>query len=205
MKKPVFVSFSGRKQVGKDSARDFLIEYFNKKNISYQKYSFADPLKEFCRDVLNIDAKLLWGDDEAKNQLTHIRWDTMPHAIRVRYSSDSMPLTGFMTVREVLQVFGTDIVRTMFDGDAWARAPFIRDWGDTKVVVIGDCRFPNEKEMTEDHEGAVLRISRETRLVDNHPSEVALDGYEFKHNFFNDGTLAELQQGVIKFWEEIAA
>lgn len=115
------------------------------------------------------------------------------------------PRSGPMTHRELLQVMGTDIFRERVYNNIWAELPFKQKWGiveddnwlPTDVVFIADCRFPNEVEETLKHKGIVIRVIRSTGHVDNHPSEIALDNYDFNQpNHFivdNNGSLDDLR------------
>ena len=72
--------------------------------------------------------------------------------------------------------------------------------------MIPDCRFPNEAErMMANFDTKVLRIYRPN--FDNglsteqqaHPSETAMDCYNFDSIIYNDGSLDEFRQKLISF------
>ncbi len=172
-------------------------------------FHFAKPLKDMVNLTLGIPQELLWGSDEDKETLTHVMWEGFPVEVRFKYSLDGTepclvdgclkqprPRTGPMTVREVLQIMGTDIFRERVYGEVWSEAPFRQQWREGNVVLLPDCRFPNEKKIVEDNDGIVIRINR-TRSkamdLDMHASEVALDDAEFEWVYQNDGTLEELE------------
>ncbi len=121
-----------------------------------------------------------------------------------------VPRSGPMTHRELLQVMGTDIFRERVYNNIWAELPFKKKWEKykdddygfdecirTNVVLIADCRFINEVTETLKNGGMVIRVVRETGHVDAHPSETALDGYDWNQpNHFvvnNNGTLNDLR------------
>jgi len=200
-----FIALSGKKQTGKDTSGQIIARLLTKQGKRVAFTAFAEALKEMCIGVLGLQRNLVYGTDADKNTPSHIQWDTLPHAIRMKYSMsyvphlngsgllDMVPRSGPMTVREVLQIMGTDIFREMFENDIWANSPFRRNWSEYDVVVITDCRFPNEKSVTEARGGTVIRIERNTGLNDTHASETSLDNAEFEYRYVNNGSLAELE------------
>jgi hypothetical protein len=109
-----------------------------------------------------------------------------------------------MTIREVLQVLGTDIFRERVYEQVWAEAPFKQDWEGINVVLLTDVRFPNEVAAVEERGGCVLRIDRSVTGLDsdNHASETALDDFDFEFRYQNDGTLEDLRKRVHSFLRE---
>lgn len=199
-----FIALSGRKQVGKDTAARMIVEELRKNGKTASVTSFAEPLKRMCIDILGLKADEVYGTDDDKNKLSTINWDGFPEEIRLKYAtefilckdgvSDPKPRSGLMTNREVLQVMGTDLFRAI-SNNVWAQAPFNRKW-DTDFVILTDCRFPNEKLVTEANGGVIIRLERDTGFSDNHPSETALDDVHFKHTYTNNGSLEDLQQFI---------
>lgn len=204
---PIYISLSGKKQVGKDTAAEMMVKMLETAGHKVKVTAFAEQLKKIAIDVLGLPHDLVYGSNEDKETETHVLWDTFPNAIRLKYSNElceffggDLPRHGAMTIREVLQVMGTDIFREMFESDVWANSPFRRDWSDCDVVLITDCRFPNEKKITEERSGTVIRVERDTGLQDNHRSETALDGVEFEYFYENRGSLDDLRnfmQGIL--------
>ncbi len=136
-------------------------------------YSFADPLKLFCMDVFGLTHKQCYGTDEDKNSVTKLRWSDMPNV--ERYALD--PNREFMTARQLLQYFGTNIIREMFN-NAWVNATISKITRDApKLAIIVDARFPNEINGTIEVGGRVIRLLRDICEKDNHPSETALDDF----------------------------
>lgn len=198
-----YITISGKKQTGKSLSAELLQDYLYDNGYSTRVVSFADPLKAMCVEILGLTSGGVYGTDKEKNELCHIMWDGLPMEIRLKYSNnhilagdgiqDPLPRSGPMTNREVLQVIGTDIFRALYH-DVWALAPFRREWGEYDYVIIADCRYPNEVEATLKHKGIVLRLERETGLVDTHVSENALDNYKFENVYSNNGTIEDLNK-----------
>jgi hypothetical protein len=201
----VFLAFSGKKKTGKDTSMKIAKEMLESSGRTVQFAAFAEPLKDkICIDILGLDKALVYGSNEDKDKPTHILWDKLPEYIRKKYSKEvvtitslygpiqeAIPRSGQMSNREVMQIVGTDIFRKMLYDLVWADGPFRRKF-DADVVILTDLRFPNEKHCTEEHGGVIIRLERETGLIDNHESETALDGYEFKYCYKNNGSLDDL-------------
>jgi len=193
----LFMGFSGKKQVGKDTATQMAVEILTRSGKKVAVTAFAAPLKRMCVEIIGLSHEGVYGTDAQKNQLSDILWDNMPHEVRSKYSVDGVwPRSGRMTNREVLQVVGSDIFRNLFGQDVWARAPFRQDWRDFDVVIFTDCRFPNEKSVTEEHGGFTIRLERHTGLNDNHISETALDNTAFQYRYENNSEVGDLRNFV---------
>lgn len=211
---PVFIAMCGKKQVGKDTSTAMAVEILNTHGKKVFITAFANTLKDMCVNTLGIKKEGAYGTDADKNALSPLFWDTLPLDIRLKYSNEyityeseygsfadvpdrketqqKMPRSGPMTNREVLQVVGTDIFRTMLDNNVWVNATLHRDWTGFDVVIVTDCRFPNEKQAIEDAGGYVIRLERNTGFTDNHASETALDNTMFQIKYENNGSLDEL-------------
>lgn len=203
----LFIGFSGKKQVGKDTATQMAVDLLSAAGKKVAVSAFAAPLKRMCVEIIGLSHEGVYGTDAQKNGLSHVLWDNMPHEIRVKYAIDhepnellqamiAVPRSGPMTNREVLQVVGSDLFRNLFGQDVWARAPFRQDWQDFDVVIFTDCRFPNEKSVTEEHGGITIRLERHTGLKDNHISETALDNTIFEHRYENNSQVEDLRTYV---------
>lgn len=88
--------------------------------------------------------------------------------------------SGPMTGRELMQVMGTDICRRMFSQYIWVHSTFRAITKDNvDFAIIPDLRFPSELAGVEQHNGLVVRLTRSTHYEDQHPSETALDGFDW--------------------------
>jgi hypothetical protein len=211
---PFFLCFSGKKQTGKDTSSEICSRILKQQGLKVRSTSFAYPLKHICIHILGMSVDACYGTDKDKDKNSNILWQNMPLEIRKKYQRTIVGShgkafvdpSGPMTNREVLQVLGTDIFRTFFDTDVWAKYPFREDWDGYDVVLLTDCRFPNEKIVTEENGGVIIRLERDTGLEDNHPSEIALDEFTFKHTYQNNGSLEDLEEyltGKLKEFELI--
>ena len=125
-------------------------------------YAFADVLKEFAVDVLGLEHNQVYGTNEEKNSPTHLLWENMPTGNN----------KGPMTSREVLQYFGSDICREMYE-NIWFDACIRRIKKDKpELALISDVRFPNEIKGVQDEGGIVFGLPRDiVNGKDTHSSE----------------------------------
>ena len=125
-------------------------------------YAFADVLKEFSVDVLGLEYNQVYGTNEEKNSPTHLLWENMP------IGNNKGPMTG----REVLQYFGSDICRKMYE-NIWFDACIRRIRKDNpELALISDVRFPNEIKGVQDEGGVVFGLPRDiVNGKDTHSSE----------------------------------
>ncbi len=88
--------------------------------------------------------------------------------------------SGQMTARELMQVMGTDICRRMFSQYIWVESIFrIIKKENVDFAFISDLRFPSEFESLHNNSGFVIRLHRNVGKIDQHPSEIALDNWDW--------------------------
>lgn len=191
----VFIAMSGKKQTGKDTSALILQKLLNRGDFSVEITAFAEAIKkDIGVNILGLDEDLIYGSDEDKKTLTDIFWNNFPIEIR-------RDRTGPMTIRDVLQVTGTEIFRNMYHKDIWANVPFNRKH-DADIVILTDARFPNEIRRTEAQSGIIIRVERDTDFDDEHASEIALDNYDFKYVYQNNGSFKELEDFLLEVLEK---
>ena len=155
----------------------------------YERLSFGTPLKELCAHLLGISVEQL---NEYKNNHTPI--DFCLKQAEQQYLSETTNILidvisakcadyTIPTVRDMLQVIGTDIIRQYNEdwhvnkimeymiryGDLLDSTHVPRDW------VFDDVRFPNEKRFIEEMCGDCWFVTRPIiNNVSNHPSETSI-------------------------------
>ena len=115
-------------------------------------------------------------------------------------------ITKKSTVRDVLQILGTDLLRKGFNENIHVAATLGSIKKDEKVIIT-DTRFENELEAVKKRDGITIRVSRpceECNVIDGHKmiphkiypsehsSESALDNEVFDYEIINDGTISDL-------------
>jgi len=187
---------------GKDTVANFLCTRYN-----FVKLSFASVLKDIVAIVFDWPRPMLEGDTRESRE-----W---------REQEDSWwaskLCTPGLTPRRVLQMIGTDVMRTHFHKDIWIFALEKRLRTVSANVVVTDARFPNEVAMLRDCGGIIVKIQRgpvpdwfEDYLHDTsrmpedvHPSEYAWapaceQGAHIV--LMNNGTIEDLHHKVDAFY-----
>lgn len=169
---PLLIACSGYAQAGKDTVGNYLV-----KEYGYTRMAFADKLREGLL-LLNPTVQMQEEYYPLQTLVTNLGWE--------------IAKTTVPEVRSLLQRFGTDVGRALVGPDIWIKLLF-RDWDEEMPIVITDCRFPNEAKGTLLRGGRVIRINREGyRPINAHPSEQALDAYDFDAYLNNDGSFSDL-------------
>lgn len=164
-----------------------------------KSYNLADPLKDFLIYILGLKYEQVYGTNDDKNTPTNIKWsqisgfftkDYGPKLKKVEQELDvKYHPEGYITGRELLQVFGTDICRKM-KPDCWTQFTLQRIQNEQpEVAVIPDIRFVDEVECIQKAGGRVIRL---TRSIDQntHASEKDLDNYKGFDAILDNATLS---------------
>lgn len=165
------IGLSGYARAGKDTLASALAEQ------GYRRASFAAALKDA---LLALDPLAAHRPNLHVSQVVRepADWET---------AKDEYPL-----VRQMLQRMGTEVGRSFFGENCWVDLAFKR-LPDGCKAVFSDCRFPNEADAIRNAGGEVWRIERPGyKPVNAHPSETALDGYEFDRHILNVGSVDDL-------------
>lgn len=187
MSKSRIIGFAGRKRSGKGTLCKGIKDFYEPKTITV---TIADSLKYLCCDLLGLsyrDLNKMKDDGTVFNTVADERWvDIISRATNIEKSVVYQEINGrkFTDVREVLQVVGTDLIRKYVPSWHIDKAiERVLSYGDDKVIVLDDVRFPNEKKMIEEIGGDVFFVIRPNCWdVSNHPSETALQYTDFEAN-----------------------
>ena len=180
------IAFAGRKRSGKG----MLAKGMRESSPNVVIIAVADSLKLLCCKLLKItyDELTQMKDDgttfEAKVDDYWV--STIKHEVKISDNIIRNEIGGrvFTNVRDVLQIIGTDLIRKYSpDWHIDKTIERIKSYGDDKIVVVEDVRFPNEKRRIEEIGGDVYFIIRPNYWdVSNHPSEKALKYTDFNDN-----------------------
>lgn len=160
-------------------------------------YSFAEQLKIAVINIFGLTYEQCFGTDDDKNSDTTIKWGDVAFTLPPRTRGEmkkSGKLEEFMTAREFMQHFGTDVCRKIA-GDCWVDACFRKIQAENvPLAIITDGRFPNEMEAAERYNAKTIRLARAPHQ-DDHPSETALDDWEPKDfDLFLDNSEMSIQE-----------
>jgi hypothetical protein len=167
----VLLGLSGYTQSGKSTLAQAIVDHVWGR--CARTYSFADTLKQMAQQLFGLTHAQCYGTEADKNTLTKVPWSSLPIMIQPEFRAHSQ----FLLARELLQLFGSDIVRRM-NSAAWVDATLVRIGKDRPdIAVIVDVRFPNEVQGIQRYGGKVIHLLRNPCILDSHASEQALDGY----------------------------
>lgn len=156
--------------------RDYeFVRYAQNKIYPHVKiFSFADLLKEFVHNMFGVSYECLYGSDEQKNTPTKILWSSLIKVVPSKLKQDYKNKNGFVTVRELLQVFGSDVCRSIYE-DCHVDSCYnsILEYN-SDISIIDDGRFENEILVSKKHEAKIIKLSYKPNN-DNHSSETSLD------------------------------
>jgi hypothetical protein len=149
---------------------------------AFQIQKFADALKNIVCILIGCTREQL-EDEDFKNSHLSYEWGRIIKGEATTY-----------TVREVLQIVGTDLLRIQFHKDTWINALFSKykqefkynPWYIGKGIydvtendeiqhppmypkwIITDVRFPNEADTIRANGGLLIRINRSGNYLKNH-------------------------------------
>lgn len=173
-----------------------------------RKFSYL--LKKMASLLTGYDVDK-FEDQEFKNTLLGKEWGTVSdNPLNAISPFRDVEFIQLMSVREFLQKLGTDAVRNGLHTNAWVNAAMVGyvprnlgwDANGSPVMVdrnwiFTDCRFPNEAQAIKDRGGVIIRIDRSgVKPVNDHPSETALDDWDFDYKIYNASDLKSLSQTV---------
>lgn len=194
MGKQKIIGFCGRKESGKSVLANICKDY------GYEVTRFAEPLKQLVSELIYVKREDL---DKLKTVVKNYTFQDMDcHFIseetKIPIHSVKEVLKGksFPTVRDLLQVIGTDLIRSY--NPNWhvdKTFEFITsEENKEKNFVIDDVRFPNEVEMLRKLGGTYWFVVRpKVDNVSNHESEKSLKWQDFDNIIINDKTLEYLE------------
>lgn len=179
---------TGIKKSGKDTLADHLVN-----NKGFQKYSFADPIRDICKTVFD------WSDEDFKDREIKETIDSY-FGISPRQAMQWIGTEAFQyLIGEDFPLFKKTVGRTI-----WVRK-FI-NWREKhpyfKNVVIPDWRFPHEQmELIENINEPIKFVRVENNRIkegDVHESEVHIPHLSVDVTIHNDGSIEDFYENIDK-------
>lgn len=206
----MLISFSGEKFAGKDSAAEALISRHG-----FKRIGLADKLKEIMSRVTGIPLEDMHNPEKKEvlfDQPLKVTKGQIGVLIAI-LSDDGFNITkdisarlyGFVgtpmvSIRNLLQFFGTDVMRNNVADDIWLNyaSKFISGSGN---YVITDSRFANERKYLKE-KGATLILVKRKGLAggDGHISENQLGTDEDYDVVVNNNSTKTALQSDISMW-----
>ena len=167
----MIIGLSGYARSGKDTVAGMLIGLHK-----YDNRAFADGVRQFLTQINPV-----LEDGHRLNEIVgQFGWE---------YAK------ARTEVRRLLQVVGLE-VRNFFGENCWVDRAMIGVSSSQKIVFT-DVRFPNEAEMIKALGGEIWRIQRPgIAPINNHPSESAMDDWQFDKMILNSSGVEGLKQQI---------
>jgi len=167
---------------------------------------FAGKLKDIASHLTGIDVEE-FEDQEFKKTLLGPEWGTVEHnPLNNIPIFEDVHFNRLMSVRDFLQKLGTDALRTGLHTNVWVNALMadykLIEYGDDEQGhypnwIITDVRFPNEAQAIKDKGGIIIRVDRTGgKPINNHLSEIGLDGWKFDYKIANVSGIFELKESI---------
>lgn len=177
----MIIGITGKKRSGKDTIGEYL------ENVhGFKRLSFAKPLKDVVNKYLGVKS---YSELDREEEQTFRMWNTGVFSAGEELGLDKSKLlmrtlevfepfatnhtdnyTIYrMSYRQVLQLFGTDVCRSLQD-DIWI-AKTLRKIDCDKNYVITDVRFDNEATALKQVGARIVQVVRNGFIGDSHVSE----------------------------------
>lgn len=207
----IIVAFTGEAGSGKDTCGEVLI-----KNHGFKKLSFAGPLKQLLSDTFNIPISS-FEDRVLKDQLheslltlstdiLNILLNNLDKLHKVEYDKktiiDKFAGTNIKSIRQLMQLVGTEVVRTHISGNYWIDLLQKKIEESDSNVVITDVRLNNEKAMLKKLKALIIRVKRpgyENKSSHASENEFGEDS-EYAVVVQNNGCRVALQSEIDLWW-----
>jgi hypothetical protein len=181
----MIIGVIGKKRSGKDSIAKILCDLY-----SFQRYGFADPIKEAVKTLFGWNNNHVYGD---LKEVIDEKWGISP--------------------RQVLQHLGTNWAQHQLPNDfpmynekvgksLWVKK-FNYWFLENKPinVVITDVRFPHELKVLKELEGKAnvffIKVIRNTGILDSHESESYIESLNGDFLIENNDSLETLKINVV--------
>lgn len=161
----MILGISGKAGSGKDTVADYLISM----GIMDKKHPFAKAVKDICGLMFNISEHDLYNNkDKTTDVIVTDNVISLIPSLKNRKGT-------CLSVRELLQYFGTDIARKFYK-QVWISV-LLNNINKNENVVISDVRFKNEADAIKKAGGKLIRLTRNPYNME-HESETELDDYK---------------------------
>jgi hypothetical protein len=222
MKKVILIS--GKMRSGKNQFAEYLQKELESRNLKVSTDLFAKDLKNWCKeDFKKLSYVLANIAEEIKSKINMwvdtrqliLGGDSVISSIessinKLIIKDENWYEDKTFITRNILQLYGTEIFRNRVNENWWVNQIKNRVISsDNDVIIITDCRFPNEIEgmYDENYETIVIRIIRNINTpeyIADHDSETALDNWQnWNYIVENNENLEILKNSVLNIVKDL--
>lgn len=175
---PKVIGLSGYAQVGKDTVAQVLVQKY-----AFERIAFADSIRNFLYEVDPIVGQVANEPIYLSKLVDRDGWEVAKQSPEVRRL---LQRTGVAARNQWAKEFWiSQALKKMFPAGP-------------RQYVVTDVRFPNEAEAIRLLGGEIWRVTRgDSKAVNSHVSESALDNFKFDKVIENNGTIKDLEQLVV--------
>jgi len=174
--------------------------------------AFAKPLKQSLSIILNKPTE--WFNDRYNKENYYVNLETLQlyskqdvkdenrlsenRFQKLIKSGEPLPEDSFISIRQLMQYYGTECVRKYIGDKTWINATLNKQ--STNNLIISDLRFKTELLEVYKRKGTIVYISRSLAKPGSHASErEVIDLYNsglFDNVVLNEGSLKELFNNI---------
>jgi hypothetical protein len=176
----VLIGLVGKKGSGKDTLKD----YITKNNNNLVSYAFADPLKEICGILFQLNHEQLYGHQNIKEKKID-ELNVSPRILLQRIGTNLFRKQLLNVLPEMKDVLKDDSI-WIFAFKRWYQNNKHKD------VIVSDVRFENEAECIRDMGGILIYIDRYLETDDEHESEKNIEKIKCDYVIKNKSTIIDL-------------
>lgn len=206
----VIIGISGKKKSGKNTTAEILRDILR---LKVRIGGIADKLKSVLSEVFDLPNYKTWSrsfkEDELEEPL--ILTSNRLHSIIRAFKRNINNMTTyeiitqyenrrFTTIRELMQVVGTDILQNVASADVHLKQSGLKMM--TGIVIVPDIRFIEEFNYFNDGERTFLPIyiDKLSKEVDEHRSETEMDQLRNRCTIINNsGTIQDLTSQLVLY------
>ena len=173
-----YILINGKKRSGKDYFAEQLKTELEKNGKSVFVISYADPIKDIISTTLELP---MYDLDTFKNNPEEYGLE-----LKVYPNNQPQVIYGYRTIREILQLFGTEAMKKWFGEDVWVQ--LLKKHSENSgadYVLVPDFRFLSE--YLDDSITVKIINNKENDNTDTHRSENELNDFIFDYEIDNTG------------------
>lgn len=201
----VVIGITGELQHGKGTTADILDLIASEHGLLSSRPFLAEPLKQFLAEQFGVRQPFYGTGAEKNTPMAGVYWrDFAPNLIAIAKARNiCFDVNASPTGRNLMQLFGTEVIREGWHPKAWlmiARSRCLKDRArGVNMIIVDDIRFPNEADRSTVPLTHLIRVvnPHKPKPPVAHASEIqAIDPAHIDATIMNDTTISDLEVKV---------